>query len=193
VPERSSRAEVVLVGRDDFCYDLRTAAFEDTSAAVRPAGVGTLLFARGLPSVALPTAPTDWGRTPFVDEKRIAELRAVSVPEFDLARLVRLLEELNACAHVGALFAVTALTRAVMDHVPPLFACTTFAQLASSYGGGSSFRQSLAHLEASARKIADRHLHAPVRAREVLPTPTQVNFSRDLDVLLEELVRRHRR
>jgi len=47
----------------------------------------------------------------------------------------------------------------------------------------------MAHLENSARRIADAHLHTQIRARETLPTATQVNFSNDLDVLLAEIVR----
>jgi hypothetical protein len=45
------------------------------------------------------------------------------------------------------------------------------------------------HLDSSARKIADQHLHAQVRNSEVLPNIVQVDFSNDLDVLLAEIVR----
>jgi hypothetical protein len=79
--------------------------------------------------------------------------------------------------------------RAILDHVPPLFSSNTFAEVASSYPGGKSFKESMAHLEKSARKIADSHLHQRIRQQEVLPTRTQIDFSRDLDVLLGELVR----
>jgi hypothetical protein len=45
------------------------------------------------------------------------------------------------------------------------------------------------HLENAARKVADAHLHMPIRNSETLPAPQQVNFSPQLDVLLSEIVR----
>ena len=56
-------------------------------------------------------------------------------------------------------------------------------------GGGGSFKSSMANLDNSSRKIADRHLHTHVRKKETLPTLKQVDFSNDLDVLLSEIVR----
>jgi len=47
----------------------------------------------------------------------------------------------------------------------------------------------MTHLDKSSRKIADAFLHTHIRNKEVLPNKTQVNFSRDLDVLLGEIVR----
>jgi hypothetical protein len=81
------------------------------------------------------------------------------------------------------------LVRAIIDHVPPIFGVKSFSEVASNYGGSRSFRESMQHLAVSARKIADGHLHVQIRASEVLPTWTQVDFSRDLDVLLGEVVR----
>jgi len=45
------------------------------------------------------------------------------------------------------------------------------------------------HLEGAARKVADAHIHMPIRKSETLPTAQQVNFSAQLDVLLSEIVR----
>ena len=116
-------------------------------------------------------------------------MRAVKSTTFDLSRLVRMAEEIDISYRQGAYHAVAALTRALLDHVPPLFNCRSFAEVANNYGGGNSFRQSMEHLENSARRIGDAHLHTQIRARETLPTATQVNFSNDLDVLLAEIVR----
>jgi hypothetical protein len=86
--------------------------------------------------------------------------------------------------------AVAMLVRAILDHVPPIFSCKNFAEVSNNYGGGSkSFKQSMANLESSSRKIADSHLHTQIRSKEILPNKTQVNFSNDLDVLLAEIVR----
>ena len=64
-----------------------------------------------------------------------------------------------------------------------------FGEVANNYAATKSFRESMQHLENSARNIGDAHLHVQIRKRESLPTPTQVNFSNDLDVLLGEIVR----
>jgi hypothetical protein len=103
-----------------------------------------------------------------------------------------LCEELNACYQVSAYHAVIMLTRAILDHVPPLFGCKNFAEVANNYAGMKSFKQSMEHLQGGARNIADLHLHGQVRAAESLPNATQVNFSPYLDLLLAEIVRRHK-
>ncbi len=125
----------------------------------------------------------------YADPSRIAELKNLPTTTYDTARLVRLCEELNICWHGGAHHSVAMLVRAIMDHLPPVFGVTTFAQVASNYGGSKSFKEAAAALEASARKIADGHLHTNIRRKETLPTATQVNFSALLDAVLSEVVR----
>jgi len=127
--------------------------------------------------------------TPFVDERRIAELAAIKGPYYDLQKLVALCEELNKTYRGECYFSVAMLTRAILDHVPPIFAASSFAEVANNYSGASSFRRSMQNLEKSSRNISDAHLHVQIRGKEVLPTRTQVNFSNDLDVLLAEVVR----
>jgi hypothetical protein len=66
----------------------------------------------------------------------------------------------------------------------------TFSEVANNYGGGSrSFKDTMQHLETAARKVADAHLHTPIRKSETLPVAQQVNFASQLDVLLSEIVR----
>jgi hypothetical protein len=132
-------------------------------------------------------------RTPvfpaFVDEDRLSQLRAITSAQYDLTRLIALCNELNTCAANGCVLAIAMLTRALIDHVPPIFQAKTFVELASNYAGSRSFKDSMQHLSNSARRIADSHLHVQIRSREVLPNMVQVDFSRDLDVLLAEIVR----
>jgi hypothetical protein len=125
----------------------------------------------------------------YVDEARIAELRRLEPPDLDLRKLISLCEELNQCYRAQCYHAVAALTRAVVDHVPPIFGLRTFSEVANNYGGTKSFKECVRRLEDAARKIADAHLHTPVRNSEVLPTRVQVNFSNELDVLLGEIIR----
>ena len=119
----------------------------------------------------------------------MAQLESIQSSSFDLQKLVQFCRELDFCFRNECLLAVAALTRALLDHVPPIFAKQSFAEVANNYAGSQSFRESMRHLQNSARSIGDAHLHVQIRQRESLPTPTQVNFSNDLDVLLGEVVR----
>ncbi len=131
----------------------------------------------------------DAPRFVYVDESRIAELRGIASDDFDLRKLVAICEELNVCYRSQCYHAVAALTRALMDHIPPLLDQASFSEVANNYGGSRSFKDCMQRLEGAARKIADGHLHTQVRASEALPTRTQVNFSNEVDLLLAEIVR----
>lgn len=161
--------------------DLVKDAIDRTEAAI-----DEHLLTRG-GTAGQPTPPT--ASLQLIDSRRISELRAIPPGRFDLTRLIGLCEELNLTHSSEAWMAVAALTRAVMDHVPPIFECRTFAEVANNYAGTKSFRESMRHLENSARKVADAHLHVQIRPKEVLPTRTQVHFGNDLDVLLGEIAR----
>jgi hypothetical protein len=125
----------------------------------------------------------------YVDSRRLDELASLESTKFDLTKLIALLWEINACHQNQCYFAVAALVRTVMDHVPPIFGCKGFAEIANNYQGTKSFKESMTHLATSARRIGDQHLHSQIRASEILPSVVQVNFSNDLDVLVAEIVR----
>jgi hypothetical protein len=125
----------------------------------------------------------------LVDLDRLEELQAVSHSPFDLTKLIKLCEELNTCFAEECFLSVAMLTRAILDHVPPIFGAQNYSQVANNYKGSRSFKESMLHLNNSSRKIADSYLHVQVRDKETLPNRTQVDFSNDLDVLLAEIVR----
>lgn len=128
--------------------------------------------------------------TDYIAQGRLTELRALRSGAFDLRKLIQLCEEIDTSFQNQCFLAVAALTRALLDHVPPIFGCKSFNEVANNYtGGGKSFKESMHHLQNSARRIGDAHLHVQIRNSESLPTSTQVNFSNDLDVLLAEVVR----
>jgi len=130
--------------------------------------------------------------TSYVDPIRISQLESLLSGRFDFSKLAQLCRELQSSFDAGNFFAVLFLIRAILDHVPPLFECRSFAEVANNYvGGGQSFRSAMLHLENTSRKIADRHLHGQISRKEVLPTAVQVNFASDLDLLLSEIVRVH--
>ena len=120
----------------------------------------------------------------------VTELKQCAVGgPYDLRKLVRLCEELNVCYDDECYFAVAMLTRAVLDHVPPVFGFHNFSEVVNNYKWGPSRRDAMDHLEKSARKIADVHLHTHASVAEVLPNQAQVNFGPSLDVLLGEVVK----
>ncbi|RYH74523.1 hypothetical protein EVU94_05765 [Flavobacteriaceae bacterium 144Ye] len=124
----------------------------------------------------------------FVDPDRINQLQKIGKDKFDLSKLIRKCEELNIAYSTKSYFSVGMLTRAITDHIPPIFNKKSFSEVAGGYGT-KSFKDSMIHLDKSSRKIADSFLHTHIRRKETLPTRTQVNFSSDLDVLLGEIIR----
>lgn len=133
-----------------------------------------------------PAGSKEWE---LIATSRIEELRALSSTEFDFKRLIRLCEEININFREECYFGTGALTRALLDHVPPLFEAKSFSGLASYPGGTKSFKDSMSHLDTAAKKIADGFLHTQIRKAETLPNVQQVNFSAALDLLLGEIVR----
>jgi len=124
----------------------------------------------------------------MIAEIRLASLRKLTSTFFDFAKLIKLCEELNSSYATGNYCATAMLTRALLDHVPPLFQKGTFKEVVNQYGG-SSFKATMLHLENGARKIADMILHSPIQKTESLPTQQQVHFAPQLDVLLAEIIR----
>lgn len=137
----------------------------------------------------LPAKPTKKTGDAFIDNGRLKELKGLQPSNFDLSKLIKILEELNSSFENENYLAVILLVRALIDHVPPIFKQQNFGQVSANYGGSKSFKESMSHLENSSRKIADHYLHCQIRQKETIPNKTQVNFSHDVDVLLGEIVR----
>jgi hypothetical protein len=126
----------------------------------------------------------------LIADSRLAELRKLGQGQFDFKKLIRICEEINTSYGQECYFATAMLTRGLLDHVPPVFGKTTFAEVANNYSGsGKSFKETMHHLENATRKVADAHLHMHIRKSETLPTAQQVNCGQQLDVLLAEIVR----
>lgn len=124
----------------------------------------------------------------YIAPERIQQLRDLQQSSFDFTRLIRLCEELNGCMSQDYYIAAAMLTRAILDHVPPIFDATSFSQTIGQHGT-RSFKEAMQKLDDAVRKIADGHLHTLIRQREVLPTRQQVDVGTLLDVLLAEIVR----
>jgi len=102
-------------------------------------------------SVAAPLTPEL--HPTLIDAERLQQLKALTPTKLDVTRLVALCEELNKCYAQNCFMAVAALTRALLDHVPPVFGRATFTEVANNYKGAKSFRESMQHLDNSARKV----------------------------------------
>lgn len=124
----------------------------------------------------------------YIDATRLEDLKSIPKRDFDLKRVINILEELNLCYRDRCYIATISLVRALIDHVPPIFGCRSFSEVANNYGGSKSFKKSMEHLDKSSRNIADQYLHGQIRGTETLPNKTQVNFIPDVDVLLAEIV-----
>ena len=134
---------------------------------------------------------------PFINESRLQELKDISSKpsKFAFSKLIRLCEELNSNYSNENYYATAMLTRAIMDHVPPIFdkgvndPCKNFKEVANNYSGKSiSFGELMKNLDNFPKNISHGILHEQIRGRESLPNATQVNCSQALDRLLGEIV-----
>lgn len=127
-------------------------------------------------------------RDSYVHADRLAELRQLRSKRWDLARLIRLCEELNIAHRNECTQSVGMLLRAIKDHCPPIFGMANFKEVANNAAGVSqSRRKLLKKLDESLTHIADAFLHEQIRRSESLPTPAQVAFTAELDALLAEI------
>jgi hypothetical protein len=129
-------------------------------------------------------------REGFVEASTLDSLASFPKTWLDTTKLVQLLVELNRAYEGHSYLSCIFLIRGVLDHVPPIFGLSSFAEVASNYaGGGRSFREAMHHLQNASRKIADNYLHLQIRQHETIPTKSQVEFRADVALLLSEIVR----
>jgi hypothetical protein len=121
----------------------------------------------------------------FLELSVLAALRQAKSQKFDCTKLVRFCEELNDAYGRGNYLSCALLIRAIMNHVPPVFGCRTFAELTAQ--SGKSLKAIFERLEDDARPIADLHSHALIRAKESLPTKHQVEpYKASFELLIQE-------
>jgi len=124
----------------------------------------------------------------YVDLSRIEEIKAIKSESLDYKKLVAFLEALNISYKHKTLICIPLLIRAIIDHIPPVFGKSNFADVCGSHGS-KSFKEAMNKLNEINRKIADMYLHTHIRAKESLPNETQVDVKQALDLLLAEIVR----
>lgn len=125
----------------------------------------------------------------YISELRIKQLSEIDKTKFDLIKVSQFCKEINNSWENENYLSVGVLIRALKDHIPPIFNVKNFSEVANNYSGGKSFSNSMKNLENSSKNISDKLIHSHISKSVTLPVDTQVNFSQDLDVLLEEIVR----
>lgn len=126
----------------------------------------------------------------FVDRKRIEELKELNLEplKYDLSKTIQICHEMNNTYSSESYYALAALQRMLIDHVPPLFGFKSFSEVTSQCGS-KSFQKHMVHLDKSLRNISDSFLHQQVRKSESLPNEVTINFSSAIDELLAEISR----
>jgi len=97
---------------------------------------GQVVFVRGVKG-GTPTA-RQRAQAPagsYVDAQVVAAITAQQgANQFDRSKLLRLIGELNDNYARGNGYSVHALLRAILDHIPPLLGCASFAAVVNNYG-----------------------------------------------------------
>jgi hypothetical protein len=137
-------------------------------------------------AVARPTASNL--NIEFIDGELLQQVAEIRSSRYDCTRLVSMCRELNSSYAHGNVHAVAMLVRAILDHVPPIFGCEKFSQVAAQVSG-KSLKHSFERLDVQSRKVADKLLHSHIRDREMAPTLTEVAFNSELAQLLSEVCR----
>lgn len=124
----------------------------------------------------------------YISIERTKELKLIQHKNYDLNKLVRLVEELNLSWRHQNYYSVGLLLRTIINHIPPIFNAKTFDQVIAEIPNTKNFKKTFTHLNNCLREIADNHTHQMIRQKEVLPNKQQVDYKSDLDVLISEII-----
>lgn len=123
----------------------------------------------------------------FLSHEVLLNLKALSTPRLDPAKLVRICEELNEAYARANYISASLLLRATINHVPAVFGLETFAEVVSQ--SSRSIKAILGRLNEEARPIADMHTHLLMRRNEQLPTKNQLEpYKAAFEVLIQEVI-----
>jgi hypothetical protein len=125
---------------------------------------------------------------PFISRQLIAGLRAPHQSPFDTARIVTYCEEINDNYERAHYSSVAFLSRAVLDHCPPVFGQPNFESVVAHIGRAS--RDPLERLDKSLKGIANAHLHKQITQREVPPILQEIQFQSELNHLVSLILAR---
>lgn len=120
------------------------------------------------------TVPAPAAPAPYIDDATLDELkRGLVAAGWRPERLFGLLDELNDNHTRGNVYACHMLLRAVLDHIPPLFGCKRFSEVANNRSWGATDERYVKGL-VTFRAQADDALHRHISRRHDALVPSDV-------------------
>lgn len=122
----------------------------------------------------------------FISNELVDQFTSLKVRKFSLKRLIHYCEQINRNYELGYYESVAFTTRALMDHVPPIFNQPNFESIGSKVGQGktTSFKKSCDKLHNSLKHIVDDLIHKQISAGTSLLVKEEIDFSQDLNTFL---------
>lgn len=124
----------------------------------------------------------------YISDERIKEIRNIKSINFDLSKLIKILEEINIWYKNKSYLWVSSLLRMLIDHIPPIFWKNSFKVVVSEYNFSRSDKENMKHLVWWLKNISDWILHNTIWSKEVLPTEKSIEFRADFDILLKNII-----
>lgn len=125
----------------------------------------------------------------FVHKSVIADIIAFSSNDWDTSKLARFCEELNFAYSSGNFYSCAILSRAIIDHVPPLFDRKDFKIIAANWPESSVKRQMI-HLDNVTKQFGHAVLHNQISKNVGNINHTSIDCKQALDTLLRECIRK---
>lgn len=119
---------------------------------------------------------------------RIKELKDITNDNFDLCKLIKILEEVNVSYQNKCYLWVSSLLRMLIDHIPPIFWKSNFRSIVAEHAFSKSDKENMKHLLWWLKNISDWNLHWQISNLEILPNETTIEFRADFDVLLKNII-----
>lgn len=122
--------------------------------------------------------------TPEVAEKLVQTAKGKG---YHTDKLEGIISELGDAVERSKAQSAHALTRALLDHIAPLFGHSTFAQVANNYAWSQTDKKRIQQLNTLFRFDADDSLHAPISKRNTAADMHSIGLiRRTINVILEE-------
>ncbi|MGH3255110.1 MAG: hypothetical protein ACRDOU_06810 [Streptosporangiaceae bacterium] len=141
-------------------------------------------------TLAEPSEPASRIDNSYVNRQVIDDIRTkADTSQFNVVKLLRLIEELNENHARMNSYAAHALLRAILDHIPPILGQADFNAIANNYSWSRTDKRYLKKL-ADFRDQADDALHRQISARADLLDFDDMPSSVYVDRLLQECATR---
>lgn len=124
----------------------------------------------------------------YFSKSKIDEFKNISNQNFDLSKIIRILEEVNICYQNECYLWVSSLLRMLLDHIPPTFWKPNFESVVAENNFSKSDKENMKHLLWSSKNISSWILHGQISWKEVLPNKTTIEFRPDFDILLKNII-----